>query len=173
MFAGRNLKDRFQICLFVFLFLQVVHLHYKSTVERALKQRLLDKLSRSPLVVNSRNILIAHFVDELSAIKEKRSTAALQEIGVERDVTENEEKGKEEKTLVLKPPPLGRERSSSAPDETTQMNKQEGRPMLIRSASVKVKKSVSFSPAASFDGCLLYTSPSPRDLSTSRMPSSA
>ena len=24
-----------------------------------------------------------------------------------------------------------------------------------------------------FDGCLLYTSPSPRDLSTSRMPSSA
>ena len=27
--------------------------------------------------------------------------------------------------------------------------------------------------AIAFDGCLLYTSPSPRDLSTSRMPSSA
>ena len=28
-------------------------------------------------------------------------------------------------------------------------------------------------PVADFYGCLLYTSPSPRDLSTSRMPSSA
>ena len=28
-------------------------------------------------------------------------------------------------------------------------------------------------PVLSIDGCLLYTSPSPRDLSTSRMPSSA
>ena len=28
-------------------------------------------------------------------------------------------------------------------------------------------------PLALFTGCLLYTSPSPRDLSTSRMPSSA
>lgn len=133
--------------------MQVVHLHYKSTVERALKQRLLDKLSRSPLVVNSRNILIEHFVDELSAIKEKRSIAGLQEIGEEPDVTGNEEKGKEEKkTLVLQPPPLGRERSSSAPDETTEMKREEGKPMLTRSASVKVKKSVSFSPATSFDG---------------------
>ena len=28
-------------------------------------------------------------------------------------------------------------------------------------------------PTLTFDACLLYTSPSPRDLSTSRMPSSA
>ena len=32
---------------------------------------------------------------------------------------------------------------------------------------------VRFVPNADFNGCLLYTSPSPRDLSTSRMPSSA
>ena len=31
----------------------------------------------------------------------------------------------------------------------------------------------SFSPITDYTGCLLYTSPSPRDLSTSRMPSSA
>ena len=32
---------------------------------------------------------------------------------------------------------------------------------------------ISFTPASYKEGCLLYTSPSPRDLSTSRMPSSA
>ena len=30
-----------------------------------------------------------------------------------------------------------------------------------------------YASSAKFDSCLLYTSPSPRDLSTSRMPSSA
>ena len=45
----------------------------------------------------------------------------------------------------------------------------------IRQASEFEKKEI-FDPtkvAALIDNCLLYTSPSPRDLSTSRMPSSA
>ena len=37
----------------------------------------------------------------------------------------------------------------------------------------KVTKMKTFRIEETFTGCLLYTSPSPRDLSTSRMPSSA
>ena len=39
--------------------------------------------------------------------------------------------------------------------------------------TIAANGSYTFSPTAGFVGCLLYTSPSPRDLSTSRMPSSA
>ena len=38
---------------------------------------------------------------------------------------------------------------------------------------IKAGKIKKFSKDTSFYNCLLYTSPSPRDLSTSRMPSSA
>ena len=37
----------------------------------------------------------------------------------------------------------------------------------------KVKRGATYTTRRRFGGCLLYTSPSPRDLSTSRMPSSA
>ena len=37
----------------------------------------------------------------------------------------------------------------------------------------KLKTAVTTKPSKLKKGCLLYTSPSPRDLSTSRMPSSA
>ena len=39
---------------------------------------------------------------------------------------------------------------------------------VLQNVFIKVHRSIH-----SFKGCLLYTSPSPRDLSTSRMPSSA
>ena len=38
--------------------------------------------------------------------------------------------------------------------------------LLLRSWGIKIRR-------IGYDVCLLYTSPSPRDLSTSRMPSSA
>ena len=137
---------------------QVVHLRYKSAVERALKQRVLEKLSRAPLMVNCRNALIAHFVNELSAIKQKRPKAGLEEIG-EKGETWKEE----ENTILLQPPPLGRERSSSAPDEPSKTKTEEGKPILMRSASVRVKKSVSFSPAESFDEDQGTVHSSPKD----------
>ena len=37
----------------------------------------------------------------------------------------------------------------------------------------KVQMGMGTLTASEYEGCLLYTSPSPRDLSTSRMPSSA
>ena len=46
-------------------------------------------------------------------------------------------------------------------------------PDAIGKTSTKRKVSQSESVGRGFRGCLLYTSPSPRDLSTSRMPSSA
>ena len=42
-----------------------------------------------------------------------------------------------------------------------------------RGEDVWIAKSAKVAPTACINGCLLYTSPSPRDLSTSRMPSSA
>ena len=47
---------------------------------------------------------------------------------------------------------------------------------MIHSVDPKLKSirdKVDSGERLSFDDCLLYTSPSPRDLSTSRMPSSA
>lgn len=130
----------------------MVYLRHTSAVERALKQRVLAKISRPPLVVNCRNALITRFLDELSAIKQKRPKAGLQDVGEEGE-TGDEEEDKDEKTpLVLQPPPLGRERSSSAPEEPASVAEEEKpTPNLVRSASVKGKKSVSFSPAPSFD----------------------
>lgn len=135
----------------------MVQLRLTSAVERALKQRVLDKMSRPPLVVSCRNALITRFLDELSAIKQKRPAAGLQEVGEEgeKEEEEEEEEGKEEKKLlVLQPPPLGRERSSSAPEEPgtkSRTDEEKPTPIMVRSASAKAKKSVSFSPAPSFD----------------------
>lgn len=131
---------------------QVTQLRHNSSTERALKQRVLDKISRPPLVVNCRNALITRFLEELSFIKQKRTAAGLEEV----DEEEQEEEWKEEKkTLVLQPPPLGRERSSSAPEEPASADPgtEEGKlvPAMARSVSLKAKKSVSFSPAPSFD----------------------
>ena len=45
---------------------------------------------------------------------------------------------------------------------------------MIKTAFAAAAAAVAFAaPGAALAGCLLYTSPSPRDLSTSRMPSSA
>ena len=44
-----------------------------------------------------------------------------------------------------------------------------GQPLIVAEGYMDVIALV----RAGFEGCLLYTSPSPRDLSTSRMPSSA
>ena len=46
---------------------------------------------------------------------------------------------------------------------------------ILKSASdlAGYKETLSFDRISNFTTCLLYTSPSPRDLSTSRMPSSA
>ncbi|CAH3019143.1 unnamed protein product [Porites evermanni] len=132
---------------------KVVQLRHTSAVERALKQRVMDKISQPPLMVNCRNALIAHFVTELSAIKQKRPAVGLQDVDEEGKLEEEEEQ-KEEKTLTLKPPPSGRERSCSAPEEpATKGQTEEGKPspIIVRSASMKAKKSVSFSPAPSFD----------------------
>lgn len=104
-------------------------------------------------MVNCRNTLIAHFMNELSAIKQKRPAAGLQDVDEEGKL-EEEEVQKEEKTLTLQPPPSGRERSCSAPEEpATKGQTEEGKPspIIVRSASMKAKKSVSFSPAPSFD----------------------
>ena len=103
-------------------------------------------------MVNCRNALITRFLEELSFIKQKRSAARLEEV----DEEEKEEECKEEKKpLVLQPPPLGRERSSSAPDEPASTNPETDEdklvPAMARSVSLKAKKSVSFSPAPSFD----------------------
>ena len=131
---------------------QVTQLRPNSSTERALKQRVLDKISRPPLVVNCRNALITRFLEELSFIKQKRTAAGLEEV----DEEEQEEEWKEEKKpLVLQPPPMGRERSSSAPDEpastTPGIEEEKLVPAMARSVSLKAKKSVSFSPAPSFD----------------------
>ena len=48
-----------------------------------------------------------------------------------------------------------------------------GRPLLLEGAAGVGKTEVALVLAEMHDTCLLYTSPSPRDLSTSRMPSSA
>ena len=138
---------------FLFIhFPQVTHLRHNNTTERALKQRVLDKLSRPPLVVNCRNVLITRFVEELSFIKQKRPAAGLEEVDEEE---KEEEWNEEKKHLVLQAPPLGRERSSSAPEEPSSKNTEsdEGKPLpaMARSVSLKAKKSVSFSPAPSFD----------------------
>lgn len=134
-----------------FHFPQVTQLRHNSSTERALKQRVLDKISRPPLVVNCRNALITRFLEELSFIKQKRPAAGLQEV----DEGEEEEEGKEEKKLKLQAPPLGRERSSSAPEEPASKNPESDDvtplPAMPRSVSLKAKKSVSFSPAPSFD----------------------
>ena len=45
--------------------------------------------------------------------------------------------------------------------------------LSIKDAMEMVSKLIDYSSKKGFEGCLLYTSPSPRDLSTSRMPSSA
>ena len=98
-------------------------------------------------------MLITRFLEELTAIKQKRPTAGLDEVGEELKRQEHEEEEKDEKKgLVLQPPPLGRERSCSAPEEPATKAK-EGKltPIMARSASVKAKKYVSFSPAPSFD----------------------
>ena len=52
-------------------------------------------------------------------------------------------------------------------DETAAALVEDGRHLLSNVISTSVKEQ------ALYGGCLLYTSPSPRDLSTSRMPSSA
>lgn len=131
---------------------QVTQLRHNSSTERALKQRVLDKISRPPLVVNCRNALITRFLEELSFIKQKRTAAGLEEVGEEE---QEEELKEEEKPLVLQPPPLGRERSSSAPEEPASADpgteEEKLVPAMARSTSLKVKKSVSFSPAPSFD----------------------
>lgn len=103
-------------------------------------------------MVNCRNALITRFLEELSFIKQKRPAAGLEEV----DEEEKEEEWKEDKKpLVLQPPPLGRERSSSAPDEPastkTETDEEKLVPAMPRSVSLKAKKSVSFSPAPSFD----------------------
>ncbi|KAL9964279.1 hypothetical protein ACROYT_G027897 [Oculina patagonica] len=131
---------------------KVTHLRHNSSTERALKQRVLDKISRPPLVVNCRNALITRFLEELSFIKQKRPAAGLEEV----DEGEKEEEWTEEKKpLVLQAPPIGRERSSSAPEEPASKNTEsdEGKPLpaMPRSVSLKAKKSVSFSSAPSFD----------------------
>lgn len=139
--------------MFLCVLLQVIHLRHTSAVERALKQRVLAKISRQPLVVNCRNVFITRFLEELSAIKQKQPAAGLEEVGEEVARGEGEEEETDEKKrLVLQPPPLGRERSSSAPQEPATKT-EEGKltPIMARSASVKAKKSVSFSPAPSFD----------------------
>ena len=142
------------VYLFIPFPMQVVQLRHTSAVEHALKERVLDKISRPPLVVNCRNALITRFLDELSAIKRKRPAAALQEVGEEGDIEEEDESKEEKKPLVLQPPPLGRERSSSAPEEPStksQTEEEKPTPIMTRSASMKAKKSVSFSPVPSFD----------------------
>lgn len=130
----------------------MTHLRHNSSTERALKQRVLDKISRPPLVVNCRNALITRFLEELSFIKQKRPAAGLEEVDEEE---KEEEWTEEKKPLVLQAPPLGRERSSSAPEEPASKNTEsdEGKPLpaMPRSVSLKAKKSVSFSPAPSFD----------------------
>ncbi|PFX29002.1 protein unc-80 homolog isoform X2 [Stylophora pistillata] len=128
---------------------KVSHLRPKNKTERVLKQRVLTKISRPPLVVSSRNALITRFLEELSFIKQKRPAAGFQDIeeGEEEDVQKEEKK-----PLVLQAPPLGRERSSSAPQEPATDSKDAKRPPPItRSVSLKAKKTVSFSPAPSFD----------------------
>ena len=47
--------------------------------------------------------------------------------------------------------------------------------MAIKSVSIRIEEEMlrKATYVADYEGCLLYTSPSPRDLSTSRMPSSA
>ena len=113
---------------------------------------MLDKISRPPLVVNCRNALITRFLEELSFIKQKRTAAGLEEVDEEEQEVEWKE---EKKPLVLQPPPLGRERSSSAPDEPASTNpgteEEKLAPAMARSVSLKAKKSVSFSPVPSFD----------------------
>ena len=44
---------------------------------------------------------------------------------------------------------------------------------MIENAKAKIAAAATDAIAGALPGCLLYTSPSPRDLSTSRMPSSA
>lgn len=132
---------------------QVTKLRHNNSTERALKQRVLDKISRPPLVVNCRNALITRFLEELSFIKQKRPAAGLQE--VEEGEEEEEVRNEEKKLLVLQAPPLGRERSSSAPEEpaskASESDEAKRPPAITRSVSLKAKKSVSFSPAPSFD----------------------
>ena len=129
--------------------MQVSHLRPKNKTERALKQRVLTKISRPPLVVSSRNALITRFLEELSFIKQKRPAAGFQDVeeGEEEDVQKEEKK-----PLVLQAPPLGRERSSSAPEEPATDSKDvKLPPPLTRSVSLKAKKTVSFSPSPSFE----------------------
>ena len=45
--------------------------------------------------------------------------------------------------------------------------------VVVTGSRIRQANLVSTSPVTQVDSCLLYTSPSPRDLSTSRMPSSA
>ena len=129
--------------------MQVSHLRPKNKTERALKQRVLTKISRPPLIVSSRNALITRFLEELSFIKQKRPAAGFQDVeeGEEEDVQKEEKK-----PLVLQAPPLGRERSSSAPEEPATDSKDvKLPPPLTRSVSLKAKKTVSFSPSPSFE----------------------
>ena len=56
-------------------------------------------------------------------------------------------------------------------DENMQGGIPQGHICLVAGASGAMKSSLTFSML--YNACLLYTSPSPRDLSTTRMPSSA
>ena len=55
----------------------------------------------------------------------------------------------------------------------TKLEQHSGQRIYLRDAMEDVAKTVEYMLESKDKGCLLYTSPSPRDLSTSRMPSSA
>ena len=63
----------------------------------------------------------------------------------------------------------------ATPGEAAAANLQTSRPQkrLIRRVLIGMQTLVGIQTRVGFPVCLLYTSPSPRDLSTSRMPSSA
>ena len=62
-----------------------------------------------------------------------------------------------------------------AVDELTKISGQKAVPTLSKKdvASFKLRKGMPIGAMVTLRGCLLYTSPSPRDGATSRMPSSA